>query len=419
MRWRKQLTSGLLQWLGVFGGFICVVPGVLFDKFGSWVTGIYGLVLVNLGFIGMMVLMQMGGSPPRGLLATFYFLEEQGAAASLYMVAVCILVHSFPSRYVGIITGVVAVAFGLSGLMWQQVAFRFFGFDDPDNYDHTNLLGLFICMLITIDICGVAVLLLAPHVPKTAEPCEAEAEDCPPTSLKAEDTTIMQTLASIEFAFLIGLFSVVSSQIISMSGYLSSIQSGFSSMDEKVFEKLPFIANVMGRMVYAAIVSVLVRRSGAAGIVMGSIWIHACYIVCFVVLTGSAFAGSGNAYVLYMIFSLGYSAYGGSVCFASSYTKVSFKESYIGIVVGLLTIAAVAVSLYSKFFPVGNSLGSEDEDRTASDFVRPWTAGLVTALLCVPLTFAATTKVMCQTCMRAESGSDTEASSDSDALLGE
>merc|ERR1712232_106877 len=140
-------------------------------------------------------------------------------------------------------------------------------------------------------------------------------------SMASEDTTLMQTLCSIEFFFLIGLYSVVSSLIVGMSSYLSSIESAFSSMNGEVFEKLPFIANVVGRVVYAALVSLLVRRSGVVGIMAGSVWIHACFGICFLVLTISALAGRGNAYVLYGIFFLGYSAYGGGVCFASSYTK--------------------------------------------------------------------------------------------------
>eukprot|EP00928_Gymnodinium_smaydae_P057184 TRINITY_DN40459_c0_g1_i1.p1 TRINITY_DN40459_c0_g1~~TRINITY_DN40459_c0_g1_i1.p1 ORF type:complete len:484 (-),score=43.65 TRINITY_DN40459_c0_g1_i1:83-1534(-) len=390
--WDESATTQLYS-AGVMGGFICILPGFIFDHAGPLATGVYGLLCVNIGFGGMILLME-SASPAASpnLVAFLYFLEEQGSAAALYMLAVCILVRAFPSEYVGIITGCVSVAFGLSGLFWHNVAINLFGFDSKDAND-TDLIGLLGTMLFAIDAIGLAVVLLAWRMPKPQQPLVAKSTTGVQDSrgrLTGRDTTLSQTVFSLEFAFLLTLFSIASSQIISVSGYVSSIESAFHSLDPEIFDSIPFIGNVAGRVFYATLVSILVSKFGLVGVTFGSVWINVCLVLCFTVLTWAAMTGTDNetsAMLLYVAFTLGYSAYGGGVCFASSFTKLTFKEEYVGMCVGFLfTIAAFANAFFSTYFgPEDSSIRTREINHHASDFVRPWTCGLVTSVVVMPV----------------------------------
>mmetsp|Transcript_72485 Transcript_72485/g.167917 ORF Transcript_72485/g.167917 Transcript_72485/m.167917 type:complete len:498 (-) Transcript_72485:75-1568(-) len=400
--WDEGSLSSLYSW-AVFGGFICVPAGLLFDRCGPRTTTVYGIVLVNVGVLGMLALMGIGGTPPVIVVGIFYLLEEQGGPSALYMVAVCVLVRVFPKHLVGVISGAVAVAFGLSGLLWQKLAEIMFGFAHNAAAQDTNLLGLFVLLLVLTDICGVVMFFAAP--PVFALQATPEAQDTEEVdATKQETVSIKQTLVSWNFLCLIALYSVVSAQVIGMSSYLSSIPTAFPDLSADVFAPISFVANVVGRVLYAVVVDTLTRYTERPGVCVGNIWMNFCYGLCFFVLAAISWAGEGPGSLVALAIALGYSAYGGGVCFASSFTKLSFPEAHVGIAIGLLfTLAAVASSLFSALFPMGNSQNSADIERVAADFVAPWTAGFAASLFALPVVVLVAVRALLQArCKRQE-----------------
>lgn len=395
----------------------------MFDKFGAFRTTIYGLVMANVGICGMILLLWLGGTPPVWLVGFFYFLEEQGGASALYMVAVCVLVRAFPTHLVGIASGSVAVAFGLSGLMWQSVASQLFGFTADATVSDTNLIGLWISMLLLINAAGLAILFSAHRVvvnvsaadsssdASSASSSDTEAEPAASVEkhgssqveesrslLSSKETGLhmRNSLVSWNFLCLISLYSVASGQVIGMSSYLSSIPTAFDSLNPTVFTPIPFAANVIGRVFYAIVVDMLTRYTGRKGVTVGNLWINVTFIICFLLLMIMAMKGERSAWVMYLAIFIAYSSYGGSVCLASSFTKLSFPQEHIGVVIGLLfTVAAVSTTIFSSICGVGNSENSGGINRVPSDFTLPWSASFSIAVIALPWTLIVAFRAFC------------------------
>jgi len=307
------------------------------------------------------------------------------------MVAVCVLVRSFPSHLVGIASGGVAIAFGLSGLLWTTLAGSLFGFVEGADPAKTHLVEFLTLVLMATDVAGVAIFLSAPRMLALVEDDDnAEQEPYSGHAVEKGDEDVprlTESICSLDCLCLMALYSVVSAQVIGMSSYLSSIPTAFPGVHPKVFSMVPFVANVGGRVLYALVVDTLTRCGGRPAITAGNIWINVLYVLCFFALGAVACTGEGPGWLICLMVALGYSAYGGSVCFASSFTKLSFFDGHVGVLIGLLfTVAALASTIFSMFFDVGNSQGSSGVQRVPSDFVAPWVAGGVAALVALPVT---------------------------------
>jgi len=188
------------------------------------------------------------------------------------------------------------------------------------------------------------------------------------------------------FCLLLALFAVVSSQVICLTSYLSSIPTAFPGVDSSVFGTMPFIANVVGRIFFALVVDGLVRRCGRRGVAFGNVLVNTCYVITFLILLLAALAVEAPPGVLYFAIVLGYLTYGGSPCFASAFVKLSYRPQFIGIVIGLMfTVGAVSAGVVNGFFGPENQMAAAGIERLASDFRRPWIAGLVSSLLVLPM----------------------------------
>jgi len=383
---------------GVFGGYLCVIPGLMFDFLGVYITSIYGIGLVNIGFGGILLFMHNGHGSNARLVAFLYFLEEQGAAATLYMIPVCVLVRCFPVHLVGVVSGAVGVAFGLSGWLWKEVGRQVFGFSQKTDAE-SNLFGLFLTLLLTINALSISLLISAPLALGDSNKDRVNTNAASGSS--STNGSLGTAILSLNFIFLILVPSIGGALVLGMNVYISSVQSAFVSLNTGLLGHIPFMASVGGRVIFGLLANCAVRSGGTLGVTVGCLCIHLFMLLCFAMLTLAAMNPGTASWAVYPGLVLGFSGFGGSVCFFSSFIKLNFHESVVGVMIGcLFTFAAIANCVFLFFFGPQNSLQNPGVERTPPDFIRPWTVGVAYLLAVLPVTLCVVIRAAKHGCFR-------------------
>jgi len=383
---------------GVFGGYLCAIPGVMFDFFGVYITIIYGITLVNTGFGGILLLMHNGYGSDARLVAFLYFLEEQGAAATLYMIPLCVLVRCFPHHLTSVVSGAVGVAFGLSGWLWKEVARQEFGFlHELDG--ETNLFGFFLTLLLTINALSIVLLISVPLVLGNSK--EDRVDTIAASGAPSIVGTLANSIVSLNFLFLILMPSIGGALVLSMNVYISSLPSAFVTLNPGSLGHIPFMASVGGRVIFGLLGNFAVRSSGVFGVAVGCLCMHLFMLLCFALLTLAAMYPDNASWALYLGLILGFSASGGNVCFFSSFIRLNFHDSVVGCMVGcLFTFAAIANAVFLYFFGPQNTENNSGLERIPRDFIMPWTSGVIYLLAVLPVTFCIVIRAAKDNCCR-------------------
>lgn len=368
----------LIYSLGGIGSFICIIPGGMYDKFGPRATFLYGLVMTNVGFIGVLGCMRLAESAvfqaPPVLVGIFYLIEEQGAS-SFYMAGCCYLIKCFSDSLVPVASGVFAVAYGLSVIFWQDLL-PLFGFTEDVKHQDPNLFAFLGAVLLAINVFAVIALFVC--VPDKAE-----------TEIKTSSTETkdggFSFLLRLEFLAVLGLFGLATVNIASFFGYMANVPAAFTQLDSTTFSNIALFSNVAARIIFGGVGMVMVQKFGAAGNHMLLVFCSASMIAFFAVMLMSAVSGEANAPLVYTTAMLAFGAFGGAGPVMSSHVNMSFDSAQTGIIVGMVFTTVAFINLGVGLFGPTNEGHFDSIKRLPQDFIRPWTIALVGCSLSLPM----------------------------------